>query len=126
MRVVSRLNSQALSGKSIKHVLRGKSSYYSFYGRLVYLAWRWKARQTLSEHMNLFPEMVGMNWKHLAEQYRQGVVTPIDAVVTAATGVKKRSRGQRVFLATVKRSRTISNSVKRSRCNSGCSIFCGH
>ena len=70
MRVVSRLNSQALSGKSIKPVLRGKSSYYSFYGRLVYLAWRWKARQTLSEHMNLFPEMVGMNWKHLAEQYR--------------------------------------------------------
>ena len=39
---------------------------------------------------------------------RQGVVTPIDAVVTAATGVKKRSRGQRLFLATVKRSRTIS------------------
>ena len=38
----------------------------------------------------------------------QGVVTPIDAVVTAATGVKKRSRGQRLFLATVKRSRTIS------------------
>ena len=37
----------------------------------------------------------------------QGVVTPIDTVVTAATGVKKQSRGQRLFLATVKWSRTI-------------------
>ena len=37
----------------------------------------------------------------------QGVVTPIDDVVTAATRVKKRSRGQRLFLATVKRSRTV-------------------
>ena len=35
------------------------------------------------------------------------VVTPIDAIVTAATGVKKRLRGQRLFLVTVKRSRTI-------------------
>ena len=41
------------------------------------------------------------------ETLRQGVVTPIDTVVTAATRVKKRSRGQRLFLATVKRSRTI-------------------
>ena len=32
----------------------------------------------------------------------QGVVTPIDDVVTAATGIKKRSRGQRLFLAAVK------------------------
>ena len=37
----------------------------------------------------------------------QGVVTPIGAVVTAATGVKKRSRGQGLFLVSVKRSRTI-------------------
>ena len=37
----------------------------------------------------------------------QGVVTPIGAVVTAATGVKKRSRGQGLFLVLVKRSRTI-------------------
>ena len=37
----------------------------------------------------------------------QGVVIPIDAVVTAATGVKKRSRGQGLFLVSVKRSRTI-------------------
>ena len=39
--------------------------------------------------------------------YAQGVVTPIGAVVTAATGVKKRSRGQGLFLVSVKRSRTI-------------------
>ena len=31
----------------------------------------------------------------------------IGAVVTAATGVKKRSRGQGLFLVSVKRSRTI-------------------
>ena len=37
----------------------------------------------------------------------QGVVIPIGAVVTAATGVKKRSRGQGLFLVSVKRSRTI-------------------
>ena len=37
----------------------------------------------------------------------QGVVIPIDAVVTAATGVKKRSRGHGLFLVLVKRSRTI-------------------
>ena len=37
----------------------------------------------------------------------QGVVTPIGAIVTAATGVKKRSRGQGLFLMSVKRSRTI-------------------
>ena len=45
----------------------------------------------------------------------QGVVTPIGAVVTAATGVKKRSRGQGLFLVSVKRSRTIfklGNAVK--------------
>ena len=43
------------------------------------------------------------------------MVTPIGAVVTAATGVKKRSRGQGPFLVSVKRSRTIfklSNAVK--------------
>ena len=47
--------------------------------------------------------------------YIQGVVTPIGAVVTAATGVKKRSRGQGLFSVSVKRSRTIfklSNAVK--------------
>ena len=48
--------------------------------------------------------------------YEQGVVTPIaGAVVTAATGVKKRSRGQGLFLVSVKRSRTIfklGNAVK--------------
>ena len=37
----------------------------------------------------------------------QGVVTPIGPVVTAATGVKKRSRGQGLFLVSVKRSGTI-------------------
>ena len=39
----------------------------------------------------------------------QGVVIPIGAVVTAATGVKKRSRGrgQGLFWVSVKRSRTI-------------------
>ena len=37
----------------------------------------------------------------------QGVVIPISAVVTAATGVKKRSRGQGLFMVSVKRSRTI-------------------
>ena len=37
----------------------------------------------------------------------QGVVIPIGAVVTAVTGVKKRSRGQGLFLASVKQSRTI-------------------
>ena len=37
----------------------------------------------------------------------QGVVLPIGAVVTAATGVKKRSRGQGLFWVSVKRSRTI-------------------
>ena len=37
----------------------------------------------------------------------QGVVIPISAIVTAATGVKKRSRGQGLFLVSVKRSRTI-------------------
>ena len=37
----------------------------------------------------------------------QGVVIPIGAVVTAATGVKKQSRGQGLFLVSVKRSRTI-------------------
>ena len=46
----------------------------------------------------------------------QGVVIPIaGAVVTAATGVKKRSRGQGLFLVSVKRSRTIfklGNAVK--------------
>ena len=31
----------------------------------------------------------------------QGVVTPIGAVVTAATGVKKRSRDQGLFLVSV-------------------------
>ena len=35
------------------------------------------------------------------------MVIPIGAVVTAATGVKKRSRGQGLFLVSVKRSRTI-------------------
>ena len=43
------------------------------------------------------------------------MVTPIGAVVTAATGVKKRSRGQGPFLVSVKRSRTIfklDNAVK--------------
>ena len=35
------------------------------------------------------------------------MVIPIGAVVTAATGVKKRSRGQVLFLVSVKRSRTI-------------------
>ena len=38
---------------------------------------------------------------------QQGVVIPIGAVVTAATRVKKRSRGQGLFLVSVKRSRTI-------------------
>ena len=45
----------------------------------------------------------------------QEVVTPIGAVVTAATGVKKWSRGQGLFLVSVKRSRTIfklGNAVK--------------
>ena len=45
----------------------------------------------------------------------QGVVTPIGAVVTAVTGVKKWSRGQGLFLVSVKRSRTIfklGNAVK--------------
>ena len=37
----------------------------------------------------------------------QGVVIPIGAVVTAVTGVKKRSRGQGLFLVSVKRSKTI-------------------
>ena len=37
----------------------------------------------------------------------QGVVIPIGAVVTAATGVKKWSRGQGLFLVSVKWSRTI-------------------
>ena len=37
----------------------------------------------------------------------QGVVIPIGAIVTAATGVKKRSRGQGLFWVSVKRSRTI-------------------
>ena len=37
----------------------------------------------------------------------QGVVIPIGTVVTAATGVKKWSRGQGLFLVSVKRSRTI-------------------
>ena len=37
----------------------------------------------------------------------QGVVIPIGAVVTAATGVKKRSRAQGLFLVSVKWSRTI-------------------
>ena len=37
----------------------------------------------------------------------QGVVIPIGAIVTAVTGVKKRSRGQGLFLVSVKRSRTI-------------------
>ena len=37
----------------------------------------------------------------------QGVVIPIGAVVTAATGVKKQSRGQGLFLVSVKWSRTI-------------------
>ena len=35
------------------------------------------------------------------------MVIPISAVVMAATGVKKRSRGQGLFLVSVKRSRTI-------------------
>ena len=35
------------------------------------------------------------------------MVIPIGAVVTAVTGVKKRSRGQGLFLVSVKRSRTI-------------------
>ena len=35
------------------------------------------------------------------------MVIPIGAVVTAATGVKKQSRGQGLFLVSVKRSRTI-------------------
>ena len=35
------------------------------------------------------------------------MVIPIGSVVTAATGVKKRSRGQGLFLVSVKRSRTI-------------------
>ena len=35
------------------------------------------------------------------------MVIPIGAIVTAATGVKKRSRGQGLFLVSVKRSRTI-------------------
>ena len=35
------------------------------------------------------------------------MVIPIGALVTAATGVKKRSRGQGLFLVSVKRSRTI-------------------
>ena len=38
---------------------------------------------------------------------KQGVVIPIGAVVMAATRVKKRSRGQGLFLVSVKRSRTI-------------------
>ena len=38
----------------------------------------------------------------------QGVVIPIGAIVTAATGVKKQSRGQGLFFVSVKRSRTIS------------------
>ena len=37
----------------------------------------------------------------------QGVVIPIGAVVTVATGVKKWSRGQGLFLVSVKRSRTF-------------------
>ena len=37
----------------------------------------------------------------------QGVVIPIGAVVTAAIGVKKHSRGQGPFLVFVKRSRTF-------------------
>ena len=41
------------------------------------------------------------------ESDEQGVVIPIGAVVTATTGVKKRSRGQGLFLVLVKRSRTI-------------------
>ena len=57
------------------------------------------------------------------------VVTPIAAVVTAGTGVKKRSRsgqeavkgsrGQGLFLVSVKWSRQLLNSVTQSRCNSG-------
>ena len=35
------------------------------------------------------------------------MVIPIGAVVTAATGAKKQSRGQKLFLVSVKRSRTI-------------------
>ena len=35
------------------------------------------------------------------------MVIPIGAVVTAATGAKKQSRGQRLFLVSVKRSRSI-------------------
>ena len=37
----------------------------------------------------------------------QGVVIPIGAVVTAVTEVKKWSRGQGLFLVSVKQSRTI-------------------
>ena len=45
----------------------------------------------------------------------KGWSLPIGAVVTAATGVKKRSWGQGLFLVSVKRSRTIfklGNAVK--------------
>ena len=51
----------------------------------------------------------------------RGVVTPIGAVVTAMTGVKKRLRGQGMFLVSVK---VVKDSFqKRSRCNSGWSNF---
>ena len=49
----------------------------------------------------------------------QGVVTPIGTVVTAKTGVKKWSKGQRMFPVSVKQSRQNFTSVERSRCNSG-------
>ena len=48
-----------------------------------------------------------MRVKILTRLQIQGVVIPIGAVVTAATGVKKHSRRQGLFLVSVKRSRTI-------------------
>ena len=48
----------------------------------------------------------------------QGVVIPIGAVVTAATGVKKQSRSQGLFLVSVKRSRTIFK-----LCNNGQDVY---
>ena len=46
-----------------------------------------------------------MGWLTFSKQ--QGVVIPKGVVVTAATGVKKQSRSQGLFLVSVKRSRTI-------------------
>ena len=57
--------------------------------------------RVIQETAQLITGRIVCVWEEKASIGFQGVVIPIGTVVTAATGIKKRSRGQGLFLVSV-------------------------